>query len=55
MLNDESIIRGKIIKMNEDKLIVLTEYGEMVIAREKIKNTFFNDAEYEKVRLLKRM
>ncbi|HBI36183.1 MAG: hypothetical protein A2355_16885 [Spirochaetes bacterium RIFOXYB1_FULL_32_8] len=48
LLKDGSIIKGKIIKMDEDNLVVLSAYGEMLIERSKIKKTYFADSEYEK-------
>ncbi len=46
LLKDGSVIKGKIIKMDEDNLVVLSEYGEMIIDRTKINNTFFDESEY---------
>ena len=46
-LSDGQVIRGKIIKMNEDSLTVITDFGEMYIDRSKINKTYFNENEYE--------
>ena len=48
LLKDGSIIKGKIIKMNEDIITVLSNYGEMVIDRSQVVNTYFDEDAYYK-------
>lgn len=48
LLKDGTIIRGKIIKLDEDKVVILSTYGELLVDRDQIIKTYFNDAEYER-------
>lgn len=46
LLNDGSILKGKQIKMDEDTMTLLGEFGEVVIERNKIKKTYNSENDY---------
>lgn len=46
VLKDESIIKGKIIKLDEDNITVIGSFGEMVIERDNIKMQYQNETQY---------
>lgn len=46
ILNDDSVIKGKITKLDEDNIVFLGEFGEMIVERSKIKQMFGTEAEY---------
>ena len=49
ILKNGKEIKGKIIKMDEDTITVITKKEEIVIERDNIKITFFDENEYKKV------
>lgn len=46
ILKDDSVIKGKIIKLDEDIITVIGSFGEMVIERDNIKKMYSSDKEY---------
>ncbi|HQB61145.1 MAG TPA: hypothetical protein PK899_05750, partial [Spirochaetota bacterium] len=48
ILKDGSIIKGKIIKLDEDNITVLGSYEEIIIERNNIKKQYQSEAEYKK-------
>ena len=48
LLRDGSLLKGKIIKMNEDSFTVLTNFGEMVIDRVTVQQMFSSEEDYQK-------
>jgi len=53
VIDNGSILNGKIIKMDEDTMTILSEFGEMVIDRDKIKRIYQNMDEYNKEKEVK--
>ncbi|OHD08792.1 MAG: hypothetical protein A2086_03145 [Spirochaetes bacterium GWD1_27_9] len=47
LITDGSVIKGKIVKMDEDNFVVLSSYGEIVVERKKVKQFFQTDEEYQ--------
>ncbi len=47
ILNSGSVISGKIIKMDEDTMTILSDFGEFVVDRDQIKKFFYTQEEYD--------
>jgi hypothetical protein len=45
-LNDGSVHKGKILSMNENNITIKTDYGSLVIDRNKIKKIYYTDSDY---------
>ncbi len=48
IMKNDRIINGKIIKMDEDTITVVTKTYEMVIDKDEIKNIYQNESDYQK-------
>ncbi len=46
ILKDDSVIKGKIIKLDEDNITVIGSLGEVVIERDNIKRQYASEEEY---------
>ena len=49
ILKDDSVIKGKIIKLDEDIITVIGSFGEMVIERDNVKKQYANEEEYSTI------
>ncbi len=49
ILKDDSVIKGKITKLDEDIITVIGSFGEMVIERDNVKKQYANEEEYSTI------
>ncbi len=47
LLKDGTVVKGKIIKLDEDKVVILSNLDELIVERDQILKTYFSDAEYD--------
>lgn len=46
ILQDDTVIKGQIQKTESDKIVLETEYGEITVLKDKIKNIFISETDY---------